>query len=106
VLSTSRGSASWLRLSRALSRIITNRKRRKTITHVEQAELLVAEGERNIARQREIVTVIKRRRGPRNAEALRMALELMQTLELAQQPCIAHRDRLQAAVAEGADTSL
>jgi hypothetical protein len=70
------------------------------ITHIEQAELLVAEGERHIGRQREIVAGIKHRRGPRNSEVLRMALELLQTLELAQQAYIADRNRLLAVVAE------
>jgi len=81
------------------------RKRRKTITHIEQAERLVAEGERHIARQREIVAGLRRRRGPGNSEVLRKALELLQTLELAQQAYIADRSRLQAALAKNADTS-
>jgi hypothetical protein len=60
-----------------------------------QAARLVAEGERHIDRQREIVTGIKRRRGPRNSEVLRKALELLQTLELAQEAYIADRNLLQ-----------
>jgi hypothetical protein len=76
-----------------------------TITRMGQAELFVADGERHIARQREIVAGIKRRRGPRNSEALRRALELLQTLELAQQAYIADRNRLLAVVAEDTYTS-
>jgi hypothetical protein len=87
-----------------LSGIMTNGNQRMTITRTGQAELLVAEGERHIVRQREIVAGIKRRRGPRNSEVLRKALELLQILELAQQAYVADRDRQRAAVAHDADT--
>jgi hypothetical protein len=62
--------------------------------HLEQAEQHVAEGERHIALQREIVAGLKRRRG--QWDTLRIAQELLQTLELAQQTHIADRDRLRA----------
>jgi hypothetical protein len=65
-----------------------------TIAHIEQAERYVAEGERHVARQREIVAGLKRRRG--QWDTLRIAQELLQTLELAQQTHIADRDWLLA----------
>jgi hypothetical protein len=74
-----------------------------TITCIAQSERLVTEGERHIARQREIIAGIRRRRGPGNSEVLRKALELLQTLELAQQAYIADHNRLQAALAQDAD---
>ncbi len=68
-----------------------------TIAHIDQAERSVAEGERNIARQREIVVGLKR--GPSRWAELRRAQELLQTLELAQQFHVADRDRLLATLA-------
>jgi hypothetical protein len=61
---------------------------------------LVAEGERNIARRRDLVIGIRHRRGHGNSEVLRGALELLQMLELAQQAYIADRNRLQATLAK------
>ena len=79
---------------------------RKIITaDLEQAAGCVAETERYIARQREIVAGLRRRRGPGNSEALRKALELLQMLELAQQAYVADRDQLQAALTEDVDAS-
>jgi hypothetical protein len=88
-----------------ISQPLTNGKRSKTITHTEQAELLVAEGERHIARQLEIVADLKCGRKHKNSEFLRNALELLQTLELAQQAYVADRNRLQAALVEDAGSS-
>jgi hypothetical protein len=81
---------------------LTNGEREIMTADLEQAAGCIAEGERRIARQREIVAGLKRRRGPRNSEALRKALELLQTLELAQQADIADLDRPQAALAKNA----
>ena len=69
-----------------------------TIARIDQAERSVAEGDRNIARQREIVVGLKRETS-RWAE-LRSAQELLQTLELAQQFHVADRDRLLATLAK------
>jgi hypothetical protein len=80
----------------ALSGIVTNGKRRMTITHIAQAERLVAEGERHVARQREIVACIKRRRG-RWSCCKHWSWPNRLTLPIA--------NRLQAALAEDADTS-
>ena len=70
-----------------------------TLAPIEQAERYVAEGERHIARQREIVAGLKRER--RQWAALRTAQVLLQTLELAQQFHIADRDRLCAKLVAG-----
>jgi hypothetical protein len=59
---------------------------------IEQADRYVAELERHVARQCEIVADLKRK--GRRWTALRTAQELLQTLELAQQFQIANRDRL------------
>ena len=59
-----------------------------TIDHLEQAARVVADGERRIARQREIIASLKGRR--RHQAMLTAAQELLQTLELAQQFNIAH----------------
>jgi hypothetical protein len=77
-----------------------SKEREIMIADLEQAASCIAEGERRIARQRQIIAGLKCRRGPRNSEALRKALELLQTLELAQQADLADRDRLRAALAE------
>jgi hypothetical protein len=70
-----------------------------TLAPVEQAERYVTEGERHIARQREIVADLKRKR--RGWTALRTAQVLLQTLELAQQFHIADRDRLRTKLVAG-----
>lgn len=70
-----------------------------TITNLEQAERQVTEGERHIARQREIIAHLKR--GYRNWTTLRIAQELLQTLELAQQFHITERDRQRAKFVKG-----
>jgi hypothetical protein len=63
-----------------------------TLAPIEQAERYVAEDERYIARQREIVAALKRK--GRRWTALRTAQVSLQTLELAHQFRIAARDRL------------
>jgi hypothetical protein len=75
-----------------------------TISFIAQVERLVAEGEHRMARQQEIIAGIRRRRGPGNSEVLRKALELLQTLELAQQAYLADFNRLRAVLAQDADT--
>jgi hypothetical protein len=70
-----------------------------TLAPIEQAERYVAEGERYIARQREIVAALKRK--GRRWTALRTAQVLLQTLELAQQFHIAARDRLRTKLVAG-----
>ena len=69
-----------------------------TLAPIEQAERYVAEGERYIARQREIVAALKRK--GRRTE-LRTAQVLLQTLELAQQFRISARDRLRTKLVAG-----
>jgi hypothetical protein len=80
----------------------TGREHEIMIANLERAASCIAEGERRITRQREIVAGLKRRRSRGNSDVLRKALELLQTLELAQQADIADRDRLQATLAEDA----
>ena len=70
-----------------------------TLAPIEQAERYVAEGERYIARQREIVAALKRK--GRRWTPLRTAQVLLQTLELAQQFHIAARDRLRTKLVAG-----
>jgi hypothetical protein len=77
------------------------RKRRMTIAPIKQAEQRVAEGERHIASQREIVVGLKRKRWRAGGAELRTAQVLLQTLELAQQFHIADRDRLRTTLVVG-----
>ena len=84
----------------AARRMHTNRQ--MTIASLEQAKRRVTEGERQIARQREVVAGLKRRRAPGNSENLRKSLQLLQTLELAQQAHVTDCNRLQAALDENA----
>jgi hypothetical protein len=68
---------------------------------LEQAEKVIFEGERRIARQRDMIAAFKRgRRLRRHRAMLRAAQELLQTLELAQQFNIASRNRLSAELAK------
>ena len=70
-----------------------------TLAPIKRAERYVAEGERHIARQREIVAALKRK--GRRWTALRTAQVLLQTLELAQQFHIAARDGLRTKLVAG-----
>jgi hypothetical protein len=78
---------------------LTSGKRRMALDPFEQSERHVAEGERHVARQREIVASLKRL--GRRWTTLRSAQEQLQTLELAQQFDIANRDGLRTNVAAG-----
>jgi len=72
-----------------------------TIAPIEQAERSVAEGERHIASQQELVAGLKRKRWRGGGAELRTTQVLLQTLELAQQFHIADRDRLRTKLLAG-----